>query len=121
VELVDVVCLPEAPLTAQLCALEALLKRHVVGVLIAGVRQRPERPRQLPRNWVNFSRSTGDHWVHVRQDKHHRWSLDEGQIYQYHLGGALHPHIRWWEAMEVPRRSVQFVEVGDGVTIVSLV
>ena len=43
------------------------------------------------------------------------------QIYQYHLGGALHPHIRWWEAMEVPRRSVQFVEVGEGATLVSLV
>jgi hypothetical protein len=33
----------------------------------------------------------------------------------------LHPHIRWWEAMAVPRRSVQFVEVGEGVTVVSLV
>jgi hypothetical protein len=33
----------------------------------------------------------------------------------------LHPHIRWWEAMEVPRRSVQFVEIGDGATLVSLV
>jgi hypothetical protein len=69
---------------------------------------------------VHVSRSTGDHWLHIRQDKHHRWSLDEDHIYQYHLGGSLHPHIRWWEAMEVPRRSVQFVEVGEGVTIVSL-
>ena len=60
-------------------------------------------------------------WFHVRQDKHHRWSLDERQIYQYHLGGALHPHIRWWEAIDVPRRSVQVVEVGEGITIVSLV
>ena len=65
--------------------------------------------------------STGEHWVHIRQRKHHRWSLDEGQIHQYHLGGALHPHIRWWEAIEVPRRSVQFVEIGDGATLVSLV
>ena len=60
-------------------------------------------------------------WFHIRQDKHHRWSLDERQIYQYHLGGALHPHIRWWEAIDVPRRSVQVVEVGEGITIVSLV
>ena len=57
----------------------------------------------------------------IRQDKHHRWSLDESQIYQYHLGGALHPHIRWWEAIDAPRRSVQVVEVGEGITIVSLV
>jgi hypothetical protein len=59
--------------------------------------------------------------VHIRQSKHHRWSLDEAQIDQYHLGGALHPHIRWWEAMEVPRRSIQIVEVGEGATVVALV
>src|SRR5262249_49854900 len=46
---------------------------------------------------------------------------DESQLYQYHLGAALHPHVRWWEAIEVPRRSVQLVEVGEGVTIVSMV
>jgi hypothetical protein len=32
-------------------------------------------------------------------EQHHRWSLDQSQIYQYHLAGALHPHVRWWEAM----------------------
>ena len=59
-------------------------------------------------------------WFHIRQNKHHRWSLDENQIYQYHLGGVLHPHIQWWEAMEVPRRAVQFVEVAE-LTLVCLV
>ncbi len=68
-----------------------------------------------------FPSSPREQWFHIRQDKHHRWSLDERQIYQYHLGGALHPHIRWWEAIDVPRRSVQVVEVGEGITIVSLV
>jgi hypothetical protein len=47
--------------------------------------------------------------------------LDEKQIHQYHLGGALHPQIRWWEATDVPRRAVQFVELADGVTLVFLV
>jgi hypothetical protein len=65
--------------------------------------------------------ATGDYWVHIRQDKHHRWSLDQAQIDQYHLGGALHPHVRWWEAIDVPERSVQIVEVGEGATVVSLV
>ena len=63
----------------------------------------------------------GREWFHIRQDKHHRWALDESQIYQYHLAGALHPHVRWWEAMEVPARSLQFVSVGEEITIVSLV
>ena len=62
----------------------------------------------------------GPPWFHIRQRKHHRWSLDEAQIYQYHLGGVLHPHVRWWESMEVPRRSIQFVEVAE-LTLVSLV
>ena len=63
----------------------------------------------------------GRRWFHIRQNKHHRWSLDASQIYQYHLAGALHPHVRWWEAMEVPARSLQFVSVGEEITIVSLV
>src|SRR5215472_1078114 len=62
----------------------------------------------------------GEAWFHIRQNKHHRWSLDESQINQYHLGSVLHPHIRWWEAMEVPRRALQFVEVAE-LAIVSLV
>jgi hypothetical protein len=57
----------------------------------------------------------------MRQDKHHRWSLDEEQIDQYHLVGALHPHIRWWEAMEVPRRSIQFMERADGAVLAAVV
>ena len=52
-------------------------------------------------------------WFHIRQNKHHRWSLDKGQVEQYHLGGALHSHIRWWEAINVPRKAIKFVEVAE--------
>jgi hypothetical protein len=86
-----------------------VLRDGVIG-LITGVREHPDQPGQFPSNWV-----------HIRQSKHHRWSLDEGQIYQYHLGGALHPHIRWWEAVEVPRRSIQLIDVGEGPTVISIV
>ena len=122
VDVVNVVVLPESAVDeSDLDQLEALLARHGVTALITGVRERPTRPDQLPGNSVHIGVLSGDHWVHIRQQKHHRWSLDEGQIYQYHLGGALHPHIRWWEAMEVPRRAVQFVEVGEGVVLAALV
>jgi hypothetical protein len=102
-------------------------------MLITGVRQSPPQPGRLPGNWVHMGvnprlekgaplpRSTGEEWFHIRQNKHHRWSLDERQISQYHLGGALHPHIRWWEAMDVPRQSLQFLELGDEITLVPLV
>lgn len=119
---VNVVVLPESAVDhSEIEELEALLSHHGVIGLVTGVRQRSAQPGRLPGNWVHIGASTGEHWVHIRQSKHHRWSLDEAQIYQYHLGGALHPHIRWWEGIEVPRRSIQIVEVGEGSTVVSLV
>jgi hypothetical protein len=131
---VDVVLLPESAVDeSELEPLQTLLDHHGVVYLQAGIRTRASRPGALGRNQmhvgVNPALEKGGaipaapcgEWFHIRQDKHHRWSLDESQIYQYHLGGALHPHVRWWEAIDVPRRSVQVVEVGEGITIVSLV
>jgi hypothetical protein len=132
VDSVDGVLLPESAIDAsEVDGLEALLDRHGVGMLTAGVRQR-STPSELPSNWVHTGvnprlekggspTASGEQWFHIRQNKHHRWSLDEGQILQYHLGGALHPHIRWWETMKVPRRTIHFVEHGDEIAIVSLV
>src|SRR5580692_8622467 len=122
VETVNVVILPESAVEhGEIDDLEAVLARHGVTGLISGVREHSAHPGQFSRNWVHIGVSTGEHWVHIRQSKHHRWSLDEAQICQYQLGGALHPHIRWWEAMQIPRRSVEFVELGDGITLAALV
>jgi hypothetical protein len=130
---VDVVMLPESAVDASDVAdLEALLDRHGVIFLQTGVRERPDDPAVLPRNWIHLginprlrkgsppTSSDGDAWFHIHQSKHHRWSLDESQVNQYHLASSLHPHIRWWESMEVPRRSLQFVEVAE-LVLVSLV
>lgn len=134
VDSVDVVLLPESAVEeSEINDLEALLERHGVTGLITGVRQRSTQPGRLPGNWVHMGISprlekaapptsaTSEQWFHIRQNKHHRWSLDEKQIYQYHLGGALHPHVRWWEAVDVPQRKIHFVELGDEITLVSLV
>jgi len=119
---VDVVILPESAVEhSEIDGLETLLARHGATALITGVREHPARPRRFPRNWVHIGVSVGGQWAHIRQSKHHRWSLDDAQIRQYHLAAALHPHIRWWEAIEVPPRSAQFVELGGGVTLSSLV
>jgi hypothetical protein len=130
---VDVVCLPESAVEeGEIDELEALLYAHGVISLVAGVRQQSREPGRAPGNWLHIGFNPGlvkggslpadpsPPWFHIRQRKHHRWSLDEAQIYQYHLGGVLHPHVRWWESMEVPRRSVQFVEVAE-LTIAALV
>ncbi len=134
VDSVDVVVLPESAIDeSEIEGVEQLLERMGVIMLIAGVRQRSPEPGRLPGNWVHiginpalekggFIRDSGAiRWFHIKQNKHHRWSLDERQIYQYHLGGALHPGIRWWERIEIPRRQINFVELGDEVTLVSLV
>jgi hypothetical protein len=122
---VDVVLLPESAVDeSEIDDLETLLDGHGVVNLIAGVRQHRRQPGQFPNNWMHMGfnprlekggRPGEGHqpWFHIRQNKHHRWSLDQNQIEQYHLGGALHPHIRWWEAMDVPRKSIQFVEVAE--------
>ena len=134
VDSVDVVVLPESAVDeSEIEDLEAVLDRHGVITLITGVRQRAPQSGRLPGNWVHngfnprlekcgaLPSAPGERWFHIRQNKHHRWSLDERQVHQYHLGGALHPGIRWWEAMDVPRRSLQLIELGDEITMVSLV
>jgi len=131
---VDVVVLPESAIDeGDVDDLENLLGRHGVAFVHAGVRQRISQAGRFPSNWIHHGvnpmlikgespapAGSGGPWFHLRQNKHHRWSLDERQIYQYHLGGVLHPHIRWWEAMEVPRRAVQFIEVAE-LTLITLV
>src|SRR5262245_49932797 len=131
---VDAVLLPESAVDdSEVDDLEALLESHGVAMLNTGVRQRSSQAGRCPCNWVHIGASPRlekraspptvavGQWFRIRQNKHHRWSLDEEQILQYHLGGALHPHVRWWEAMEVPRRKVHFVVLGDEITVVSLV
>jgi hypothetical protein len=131
---VDVVALPESAVDAtEIGDLEAVLDHHGVVYLQAGVRERPRQPGRLGHNWVHIGVNSWlengtaldpdppGEWFHLRQNKHHRWSLDEGQIYQYNLAGALHPGIRWWEAMDVPRRSLQLLQVGGEITVASLV
>lgn len=119
---VDVVMLPEGAVAVEaLAELEAVLARRGVGALVTGVRERAPDPDTMPDNWVHIGVRAQGRWFHYRQNKHHRWSLDESQIRQYHLGGALHPLTRWWEAMRVPSRSVQFVELSGGITLAAVI
>lgn len=123
---VDVVYLPESAVDEdEIGELEAVLQRHGVVFLQTGVREHSPSAGRLPGSSIHMGISSvlqkgdpgtstdGSPWFHIRQHKHHRWSLDSSQIEQYHLGGVLHPHVRWWEAIEVPRQEIQFVEVAE--------
>jgi hypothetical protein len=122
VDRVDAVVAPESSVPHEaLAELEATLSRHDVTMLVAGLRNGPRHANGLTSNWVHFGASVDGHWRHYRQDKHHRWSLDRSQIEQYHLASVLDPRVRWWEAIEIKRRSLQVLEREDGHTIASLV
>jgi hypothetical protein len=127
---VDAVLLPESAVDQrELDDLETLLDAHGVAYLQTGVREGKRQPGRFAGNWLHTAVSARlekggsppsderQPWFHLRQNKHNRWSLDEDQIDQYHLGGALHPHIRWWEAMDVPRKAIEFVECADLVLV----
>jgi hypothetical protein len=119
---VDAVVLPESSVPQQdLERLEAVLLRHGVPMVIAGLRAQSGIRSSSASNWVHFGVAIDGHWRRWRQDKHHRWSLDRGQIEQYQLEQVLDPRIRWWESIEINRRSLEMIELDNGDTIASLV
>ena len=122
VDPVDLVVLPESSVARdQLADLEAVLSRNGVTMLIAGLRDGPTGANELGSNYVHFGASVDGQWWHYRQDKHHRWSLDRSQVQQYHLDDVLDPRVRWWEAMEINKRSLQMIERDDGHAIAALI
>jgi hypothetical protein len=122
VDAVDVVVLPEGCLDeADVAAMESLLGRRGVTMLVTGFRPEPAAQDRFAMNAVHTGLFLGGRWWHYRQNKHHRWFLDAGQIEAYNIAGALHPSVRWWEAMEIPERSVHFLELGGGITVAAVV
>jgi hypothetical protein len=117
---VDFMILPESAITpADITPLEALLARYGVWCLIAGVRELAG-DGHLGANWVHVGVRQKLVWRHAAQHKHHRWRLDGNQIDQYNIGGALMPSMHWWEAVSIPRRSLQIIDMGS-MTLVPLV
>jgi hypothetical protein len=118
---VDAVMLPEDAVTPdEIEVLEDVLAEHGGTFLVAGVRQPPSEG-SFGRNYVHFGIHADEGWQRYQQDKHHRWCLDGGQIRQYHLCRALDPHRLWWEAIDIPSRSLHVIDVGGGATAAPLV
>jgi hypothetical protein len=117
---IDAVVLPEAALDeTQVPELQERLVRDGVSYLITGVRRVASSEEPFGANYAYIG---GDGW-HAAQHKHHRWGLDAAQVHQYHLGAALDPNHRWWEAIRVQRRTLTFVTTPEpsSLTICPLV
>jgi hypothetical protein len=118
---VDTVVFPEGAVAAsEIEGIERVLRELGVTSMFAGVRERAD-DRGFGRNYVHIGVNTGNGWEHYEQSKHHRWSLDTRQIGQYHLTHSLDPTKQWWEAIDLPARTVQVLDLGLGATIAPLV
>lgn len=118
---IDALVLPEAAVASgEIPEIEELMARLGVGFLIVGVREQAP-PGGMGRNYVHMAVRTGDRWTRFEQVKHHRWCLDDAQIRQYHLCHVLDPSKVWWEAIDIPARTMQIIDVGEGATTATLV
>lgn len=121
VERIDALILPEAAVEPhELRPIEALLAGHGVRYLFAGVRELAQAG-SFGRNYLHLGVHTGSGWECYEQTKHNRWCLDGNQIRQYHLTRTLEPSKLWWEAIDLPERTVEIIDVGGNATTVPLI
>jgi hypothetical protein len=118
---IDGVVLPESALHERdLEAVERILTEAGINFLVTGLREDSLTGRFV-RNTVHLGIFTGSRWERFRQAKHHRWCLDAAQIRQYGLSRVLARSKIWWEAIDVPARTVQIIDLGGGMTLAPLV
>jgi len=80
-------------------------------LLLCGVGE-PPRNGCAGKNYVALEvLLSGESYVQVEQNKHHRWRLDRSQVVQYGLGGQLDPEVQWWEYSHAEARRLSFVSL----------
>src|SRR5579883_452329 len=97
---------------------EALMKD--VSFLVCGIYEPPSngKPGQ---NYAQLCTKVFNTTVEFRQDKHHRWYLDNNQICQYGLGTMLDPNKKWWEYISLNERTVTFLSLDAWLTFAVLI
>lgn len=123
---VDAIILPEAAIdqsahNALLKGLREKIPEKAVSLVIAGVSTDAPDARFRRDNTVQYSSWGPAGYTVGVQHKHHRWQLNQSQIQQYGLTQSLPVETKWWEAINVGRRRVSFVNIGDRVTVCPLI
>lgn len=122
---IDLVILPESSLSEkEIINLENTLRLKTIPAYITGKRSAKEN-NHFRENLVRFNMIDNDglftEKTSVDQNKHHRWKLTHSQIVKYSLGHVLTPNKDWWEAINVKRREVNFINIGEELTICPLI
>jgi hypothetical protein len=77
--------------------------------------------RTLNNSEDNGGKKDKENYGQTRQSKHHRWKLDKEQIKQYGLSNVLQSDRSWWEAIKVEKRKVNFINLGNKITLCPLI
>lgn len=125
---IDLIILPECSLgNDELVVFENVLKSAKISSYIVGKREETEES-DFVENIVSFNMASKknneyhyDHSQKIEQNKHHRWKLDEAQIIKYNLGGVLSPNRNWWEGINIKKRKVNFINIGEEITLCPLI
>ncbi|HKR04376.1 MAG TPA: hypothetical protein VJY62_07045 [Bacteroidia bacterium] len=122
---IDMVILPECSLGHdEIKTLEGTLKLKGIPSYITGERIENNNSHFLE-NLVRFNMVDANELYKdvnmVRQNKHHRWKLTKSQILKYNLGHVLSPNKNWWEAINVKERTVNFINLGEELTVCPLI
>jgi predicted amidohydrolase len=124
---VDVLVFPELSLTeTELGEVQdTILAEDCTNVplIVAGLREAVNEADGSTRavNQVVLCAYFAHRWYTITQDKHHRWMLDASQIRQYSLAGALNPSRKWWEAMDLPDRTLTVIAPNEWLTLCPLI
>lgn len=122
---IDLVILPEGALDEEgISVLEKVLSENKIPAYITGKRM-PSIHSPFQENRVQFNMIDANNSFNkeskVDQSKHHRWKLSKTQIIKYNLGHILTPNKNWWEGIDIKRREVNFINIGEEVTICPLI
>ncbi|MFT3838946.1 MAG: hypothetical protein QM723_18345 [Myxococcaceae bacterium] len=98
----------------DLALLKRLAVKHRIGFVVAGLRK--ERANEAFTGVQYLGK-----WRESSQPKHHRWCLDGHQIRNYELTPVLHPDVRWWEDIAIPKRYLNFITANGWLTVSNLV
>ncbi len=120
---VDGIIFPELALNPTQYKLVRDQVMEHVGLLVSGISEAPKL-RGHGENYVNVCTvvSGVDRIAtESRQDKHHRWFLEDRQIQRYGLGAVLDPGKIWWESTSVKPREISFIAAESWLTFTVLI